>query len=200
MDFTDSSMYAFQIKRIWRTQLPHWEVERGVYFLTIRCAGSLPMAVSLKVEELARSLNAIEPASVEFVVWQRRYFAIMEKYLDSGLGFAPFKSDACCEALIASFQDLNDDGWDVRHYAIMPNHVHFVVWSDGGADMSRVWSHWKGKVALQLNRLLNRKGAFWQRDWFDRVMRSEAETERVIQYVQNNPVKANLPSEYRWVQ
>lgn len=29
----------------WRNRLPHWEVREGVYFLTLRCAGSLPPSV-----------------------------------------------------------------------------------------------------------------------------------------------------------
>jgi len=92
---------------------------------------------------------------------------------------------------------LKELGWDVRHYAIMPNHVHLVVWSEGTADMARTWREWKGRLAFQCNRVLERKGAFWQNDWFDRVCRNEAETKRVIVYAQNNPKKAGLPTAYK---
>lgn len=192
-------MYELKIKRIWRAQLPHWEVESGIYFITIRCAGSLPKPVLNRIEEIQKSIAAIDPACEEFNLLQRQYFATLDKYLDQGEGFAPFKNDNCCEFILESFDGLKGLGWEVRHYAIMPNHIHLVIWADNAADMATTWSEWKGRLAHRCNKHLNRKGGFWQSDWFDRVCRNEAETQRVVGYVQNNPKKAHLPTNYRWV-
>jgi REP element-mobilizing transposase RayT len=193
-------MYELKIKRIWHTQLPHWEVERGVYFITIRCAGSLPLSVKHSIIEIQKSLAEIESNDKEFQQLQRQYFLTLEKYLDTSQGFAPYTNDTCCQMTVDSFETLKSVGWDVRHFAIMPNHIHLVVWSENAADMATTWKEWKGRIAFRCNQVLKRKGAFWQNDWFDRVCRNESETNRVIAYVQTNPTKARLPKTYKWVQ
>lgn len=50
----------------------------------------------------------------------------------------------------------------------------------------------KGWTARQCNLALGRRGQFWQHESFDHVVRNQAEWERVINYVVNNPVKAGL--------
>ena len=58
----------------------------------------------------------------------------------------------------------------------------------------------KGRSAFACNRLLNRKGTFWQDESCDHVV-SDGEFERIIPYVLNNPVKASLVThwtEWRW--
>jgi len=197
-------VYELKTKRFWRSQLPHWEVESGIYFITLRCAGSLPRDVNVRLREIQENLASIQPNSPQFADLQRRYFRTVEKYSDRGSGFCPFRSKACCQAVTASFDDLAVAGWTIRHYSIMPNHIHLLASTDVGAtDMQEVWQRWKGRTAHRSNHLLERKGSFWQRDWFDRVSRSESETERMIRYIRNNPVAAGLVNDwqdYPWVQ
>lgn len=50
----------------------------------------------------------------------------------------------------------------------------------------------KRHTARQCNRLLNREGRFWQEESYDHCVRNEDELERIIYYVENNPVKAGL--------
>jgi len=72
-------MYELKLRRIWHTQLPHWEVERGVYFITIRCAGSLPKNVRERITEIQKSLSEVEAADQAFYQLQRQYFLTLEK-------------------------------------------------------------------------------------------------------------------------
>jgi hypothetical protein len=46
--------------------------------------------------------------------------------------------------------------------------------------------------AKEANRLLTRTGAFWSRDYFDHSIRDSAEEQRIIRYMESNPVKAGL--------
>ncbi len=46
-----------------------------------------------------------------------------------------------------------------------------------------------------MNKHLQRMGPFWQREWFDRVVRNENEKARIIRYIEQNPVKAGLAKE-----
>lgn len=50
----------------------------------------------------------------------------------------------------------------------------------------------KGWTAHQCNLALGREGQFWQHESFDHVIRHQAEWERIVNYVVNNPVKAGL--------
>ena len=50
----------------------------------------------------------------------------------------------------------------------------------------------KGISAREANKILNRKGSFWQSESYDHIVRNEEELERIIKYVIYNPVKAGL--------
>jgi REP element-mobilizing transposase RayT len=189
--------------RFWRNHLPHWQIEAGVYFITIRTAGSLPKAVSQRIAEIHQSMAAVEPASADYLHLQRQYFQTLEKYLDEGNGFCPFKTEACCQIIVDALENLKEAGWNLEHYVIMPNHLHVLITTTQSADdMSKVWRTWKGRTARWCNVALQRRGAFWQRDWFDRWMRDEASIARTVVYIRNNPVKGKLVKkweDYPWV-
>jgi putative transposase len=51
------------------------------------------------------------------------------------------------------------------------------------------------------NKLLKRKGIFWQHESYDHVVRDQDECSRIIRYVLENPVKAGLAGsagEWKW--
>ena len=46
--------------------------------------------------------------------------------------------------------------------------------------------------------MLGRSGEFWQREYYDHLIRSEAEFDRAMRYVMDNPSKAGLKN-WPWV-
>jgi hypothetical protein len=83
----------------------------------------------------------------------------------------------------------------------MPNHVHTLFSSEAGWTLSQIAHSWKSYTANECNRLLKRKGEFWQRETFDRYIRNEQHYENVVKYIKHNPVKAGLcarPEDWRW--
>ena len=56
----------------------------------------------------------------------------------------------------------------------------------------------KIKSAKRANELLNHAGSFWQREYYDHLVRDESEFERAVRYVAENPEKANLGN-WPWV-
>lgn len=65
----------------------------------------------------------------------------------------------------------------------------------------RIMHTLKLRTALECNRLLQRSGAFWQDESYDHCVRDEDELERMILYVEFNPVKAGLvatPGQWRF--
>lgn len=50
----------------------------------------------------------------------------------------------------------------------------------------------KGYSAREANRLLNRKGQFWEPESYDHEVRDLNEFWRIVRYILRNPVKARL--------
>jgi REP element-mobilizing transposase RayT len=187
----------------WRSQLPHWEVRGHWHFVTIRCEGSLPKEGQEKVKEIHRSLQRIEAHDPAFARLQRQYFLTTEKYIDTAEGFAPLTTTGICGCILSAFEKIEDDGWHLGEAVIMPNHVHFVMiqQSTEARTLKQTIERFKGRSARWANQQLERKGRFWQEDWFDRWMRHEDELARTIRYVRQNPVKAKLTrhwKDYPW--
>lgn len=189
----------------WRHRLPHWEVTGRPHFITIRCAGSLPADVLGRVREIHAHLAATAPASPQFAALQRQYFSTCEKYLDRSEGFAPFHTPAAAKIVLGTWRALSaSTGWQPVQAVVMPNHVHFLIAaiSENPTPLRTALRQWKGHVARRANLQLGRRGAFWQEDWFDRWMRNDAEEERVLDYIRQNPVKAGLVrtwSDWPWI-
>ena len=75
----------------------------------------------------------------------------------------------------------------------MPNHVHVVVTLLNPKEpVQRIIKSVKAFSSAKINQLLSRTGPFWQREYYDHVVRNGQELKRVIAYVQENPVKAGL--------
>lgn len=74
----------------------------------------------------------------------------------------------------------------------MPNHVHVLVGELRREKMKAQVSSWKKWSATEINRLLGRKGRFWQTEHFDHLVRSQSAFERFQRYIAENPAKAKL--------
>jgi hypothetical protein len=81
-------------------------------------------------------------------------------------------------------------------YVIMPTHLHLFgeIGNRGLKETLEDFKRWTGHRAAEI---LKQDGdRFWQREWFDHWSRSDEEDEKIIKYIQNNPVKARLVSNY----
>jgi REP element-mobilizing transposase RayT len=68
----------------------------------------------------------------------------------------------------------------------------------GGYALEAIVHSWKSFPGLAANRLLRRSGPFWQREYFDHLVRHEASLQRIVRYVEENPEKAGLRN-WPWV-
>lgn len=95
-------------------------------------------------------------------------------------GFIRFAERAYAERNIA-----------VGRYAIMPDHIHLFVTGPDDFELGR----WVGVLKRLLARATlreNKSGPFWQRGFFDHVLRSEESYGQKWNYVRDNPVRAGL--------
>ncbi len=84
-------------------------------------------------------------------------------------------------------------------YVIMPDHVHVLLNPLAGWSLARVLQGIKGFSSRQINRNLGRKGAFWQDESFEHLVRNEQDWLDKFNYIHNNPVTAGLvnrPEDY----
>jgi REP element-mobilizing transposase RayT len=93
--------------------------------------------------------------------------------------------------------------FDLKRYrlfawCIMPNHVHVVARLFPAEKLAAVVHSWKSFSAKHANRVLGAHGAFWQREYYDHLIRGEEEFGRAVRYVAENPAKANL-KHWTWV-
>ena len=58
---------------------------------------------------------------------------------------------------------------------------------------------WKSYSAQKANALLGRTGPFWQREYFDHLVRDQSSLRKITQYIRDNPQKAGLLN-WPWVE
>ena len=90
--------------------------------------------------------------------------------------------------------------YQLHAWVVMPNHVHAIL--QPHAAMPSIMRWLKGRTGRVANQILGRTGtALWQDESFDHWIRSAEELSDLIEYVENNPVKAGLveaKQQWRW--
>ena len=164
-------------------RLPHWQQGHVVQFVTFRLADSLP-------EELISSWNEERRRWIEAhpKPWSHgqgrdyatRFPARMEQWLDRGHGSCLLGCSRAREALADCLMKSQPD--DALHHAwvIMPNHVHLLT--SPLKPLQQLVKQWKGVSSRAL-----RAGSVWQRNYFDRMIRSQEHFEHVVRYIRSNP-------------
>lgn len=94
------------------------------------------------------------------------------------------------------------DGWFVGDYLLMPDHVHFFARAAiDGKPLAQWIETWKSLSARRLKAAGKIIAPLWQRDYFDRFLRSTESYAEKWDYVANNPVRAGFcgtPTEWPW--
>lgn len=89
---------------------------------------------------------------------------------------------------------------EVDHFVVMPNHVHGLLWiTDAPApqqvSLGTIVGAFKSLAAREVNLMLKRTGSLWQRNYYERVVRSEAELNAIRRYIDENPLRWALDAE-----
>jgi putative transposase len=100
---------------------------------------------------------------------------------------------------------------ELDEFIVMPNHIHGIIFIVGATHelplqlsqkrrqnmlLSKVVGYFKMNTAKQINQILNRAGLpFWQRSYYEHVIRNEKELRKIREYILNNPLKWELDRE-----
>jgi REP element-mobilizing transposase RayT len=172
--------------------LPHWEADAATYFVTFRLHDSLPTQVLTELAD--RNSRTALPNDTSRAVNVRT----VEKYLDRGCGDCYLRDPAKAKVVQESILWNEDRIYRLIAWAVMPNHVHIVFRALLGQSLGKIVQSLKSFMAKKANELLGRTGSFWQREYYDRLIRDDAELDRAVRYVLNNPENAGLVS-WNWV-
>jgi len=186
-----------------RGRLPHWEKEQGLYFISFHLADSLPQSVLAKIAERHRILATAKQDNVHLLPEQKALLAgysraRIEEYFDRGAGLCPFFDNRIAGAMAAALRFKEEKHYRLLAWCVMPNHVHVVATLFPGQDLAKIVKAWKSFSAKSANFALARKGRFWQREYYDRLIRNGDELGRAVRYVIGNPAKAGLEN-WPWV-
>ena len=74
----------------------------------------------------------------------------------------------------------------------MPDHVHVILSPNNGRKISDIMKGIKGVSSRDINRLRGVRGALWQGESWDRILRDEGEFQEKLKYMLMNPVEEGL--------
>ncbi len=167
-----------------RGYLPHWEAGARPQAITFRLADSLPRTV---LEQLDSELASLSETKRDIERRKR-----IEETLDRGTGRCWLRRPEIAALVKDALMHFNGMRYKLHSWVIMPNHVHVLITPLHGNSLSSILHSWKSFTAKKANEILGHDGAFWQAEYFDRMIRDERHFHAAIEYIHNNPVKAGL--------
>lgn len=201
-----------------RRNLPHFYRPNSTYFITYRLKGSIAIT---KLKELKESEEFTKEykSKAEKYLRDKKFFAEYDNLLNNNQKIQHLKNPKIAEIVKNTLHYPDKKHYNLICYTIMPNHVHLVfhlleIEKSNSADrnvydtknvthpfqavkVAEIMQSIKGFSAREANKILNRKGSFWQSESYDHIVRDEDELERIIKYVIYNPVKAGLVEKWQ---
>jgi len=203
------------IKKRRGAYLPHWTRDGSWYAVTFRLWDSLPQHVIESwlferknivktAEQMNRPLSEHEERRLAHLYSER-----VERYLDAGHGCCYMNDDRVAGIVTKALHHFDGVRYSLAAWCVMPNHVHVVLNPFAGrttptgmavprAELPDILHSWKSFTAKEANKVLRRTGDFWQAEYYDHLIRNEADFHHAVRYVLNNPIKAGLKN-WKWV-
>jgi REP element-mobilizing transposase RayT len=128
-------------------------------------------------------------------------FKRIEVMLDRGAGACHLRDSRIAGMVESAFLHFDAERYRFLCWCIMPNHVHTMIETFPAHPLDQIVHTWKSFTSKQANRILKRKGSFWQAEYHDRFIRDDDHYANVFRYIEGNPVKAGLvekAEDWRW--
>ena len=104
-----------------------------------------------------------------------------QPFLDKKL--AKFMMDFICQ--------YDNKTYLLYSFVVMTDHIHMII-KPLHVSLSKIFHCLKGGSSFHINKMLGRRGKFWQDETFDHLIRSNEWLVKYWEYVKNNPVKKGL--------
>jgi REP-associated tyrosine transposase len=195
-------------ERFRRRHLPHWDMPGAPYFVTSCLHDSVPVRGLLELSRYRTELRQ-RPKSENLsadewsaLCWKRA-FVRLEDWLDGQPASRLLENPELAQVVVNSLLHFANERYTLFAFVVMPSHFHWLfqpipgwVESSGGdpsrSPRERITYSINRFTSTTCNRLLNAHGRFWQPESYDHWVRDQDELERIIAYIEANPVKAGI--------
>jgi putative transposase len=190
-----------------RRDLPHWDVPDAAYFITTCLEGSIPAQGLLDISHFRTDVaTQTRPANVTEAEWKitcwKKSFVRVENWLDGNPARRDLQQPELASTVANAMRYFAQERYDLYAYVVMPSHIHWLFqpkkeWialidESKQTPRQRIVHSLNRFTASQCNEILSRTGIFWQHESFDHWVRDIDELERIMRYIEENPVKALL--------
>jgi REP element-mobilizing transposase RayT len=188
-----------------RGYLPHLETHEAIYFVTFRLADSLPKELVLQLLneratiEKARLAGAARHGDLSRLRELRALMKKGERCLDRGLGRCHLRDPRVAVTVAEALRHFHDKRYRLFAWCVMPNHVHVLFSPLPEHTLGAILHSWKSYSAQKANAILARAGRFWQREYFDHLVRDQSSLRKITQHIRDNPKRAGLLN-WPWVE
>jgi REP element-mobilizing transposase RayT len=149
----------------------------------------------------------------------KQFFAEYDRYLGESTSRRWLADERVAAVIRENLSHHHGTKYELLAWCVMPNHVHVLLQPfdssliakadagsvghesecpysdevlDGTSPLSGIMHSLKSFTANRANEILNRTGAFWQKESYDHWVRDLDELERIVTYIAANPVSAGL--------
>lgn len=201
------------IRTKYRQTLPHILPIGSMFFVTFRLHDSLPLSflkkMTIELEAKVHEIRSSDSPNFKEEIYrqQKKFFQKYDEALDEIYNNVDYLKNKKVAQVVANKMHKYDGKlYKLLSYCIMPNHVHLVVDlsvqlenldvvdvnNENYVQLDRIMQLIKGGSSYEINKILGRKGTFWQKESYDHYVRNTKELGNIIRYVEMNPVKAKL--------
>ena len=181
--------------RFTANRLLHWQQKGAVYFVTFRLADAVPQHLREQWELDREGWLRIHPLPWDAETereYHERFSGAIERWLDAGHSFCVLRRPQCAAVVAEALGYFDGDRVSQIAWVVMPNHVHAVFVLNPAWSLEKIILSWRGFTARRINPLLGRRGNFWQRDYFDRLVRDAKHLANCVRHIKRNPEKGHL--------
>jgi REP element-mobilizing transposase RayT len=186
-----------------RGYLPHCDSSHVIQSLSYRLEDSLPAPVLARLQ--AESRREIADPKTRDIALRKR----IEDYLDAGHGSCILREPQIAACIVDTWLHFDGKRYRLLEWVVMPNHCHVLIEPLPGVALATIVLSWKNFTARFINRFLSRTaqngaavhGQVWQREYWDRYIRTDRHLAAARHYIRMNPVKAGLvktPEAWPW--
>jgi REP element-mobilizing transposase RayT len=182
---------------ITKRNLPHWSQASTLAFVTFRLHDSMPEE---RIDDYKKQISIFEdqypePRTKEQEQLVNNYRAkSLEKYLDAGYGSCILAQPKVRQQLVDTLHFLDNTSYHLLSYVVMPNHVHILFCIGKDKNLQEIIGEIKRVSARKITTMFNVAPPIWQREYFDRLIRTENQLRYIIKYIQRNPLHCQVSS------
>jgi type I restriction enzyme, R subunit len=173
-----------------RRNLPHWQQGQVWCFVTWRLGDSLPADKLKKWQEQKAYWLTHHPQPWDEATekaYHEKFSRQIDEWLDQGSGSCLLEDSVNAKIVADALMHFDGDRYEMASFVVMPNHVHALFRPRGDNRIEEILKSWKGFTAREINKRLGKKGALWQEEYWDRLIRHERHFKKVVEYIWENP-------------